>query len=210
MTQCRLLACGPCSPAVAVLANFGSPLLAAAVSCMFFNQPPYILTFLLQGAPSALHIHPQQPRMPWRLWQWTRVSQQPSSRMQVQCRVSAEVRGQCALQSVVELFLGLRLGAHFPSARLPYSEPGPACDDSADDADGDSDAEEPLLPAAAAKQACLCPDLSLHFVLPLPGSPIWQFLQCHVLRGIIPQGAYLLAVTDQCRVRVLEVAQQLR
>jgi len=46
----------------------------------------------------------------------------------------------------VEMFLGLRLGAHFPSARIPYAADLPLEGES--DA-GDSEPDEPLLPPAA-------------------------------------------------------------
>ena len=64
-------------------------------------------------------------------------------------------------QSIVELFLGLRLATHFPSARLPYGVPSRAGADGgsgSSSAEDDSGDEEPPRASAAAKQvrANLC------------------------------------------------------
>ena len=56
-----------------------------------------------------------------------------------------------SLQVVVEMFLGLRLGAHFPTARIPYTDDLPLEDES--DADDSEEADEAALPSAA-RQAC--------------------------------------------------------
>ncbi|KAK9827235.1 hypothetical protein WJX81_000601 [Elliptochloris bilobata] len=50
-------------------------------------------------------------------------------------------------QVVVEMFLGLRLGAHFPSARIPYTDDLPLEGES--DAGDSEESDEPLLPPAA-------------------------------------------------------------
>ena len=76
----------------------------------------------------------------------------------MKCRATYECMACCAsTQSIVELFLGLRLGAHFPSARLPYGVPSRASADggSGSSAEDDSGDEEP--PAASmAKQVRVC------------------------------------------------------
>ena len=60
----------------------------------------------------------------------------------------------CA-QSVVEMFLGLRLGVHFPSVRVPYSEQPAAGADSCSE-DGSDAEEDSSLKLAAARQARCC------------------------------------------------------
>ena len=57
------------------------------------------------------------------------------------------------LQVVVEMFLGLRLGAHFPTARIPYTDELPLEGESDDD---DPESDDALLPPAA-RQACSHP-----------------------------------------------------
>lgn len=52
------------------------------------------------------------------------------------------------------MFLGLRLGAHFPSARIPYTDDLPLEDES--DADDSEEADEALLPSAARQACSLC------------------------------------------------------
>lgn len=52
------------------------------------------------------------------------------------------------LQTVVELFLGLRRKTYFPSARLPYTDSLPKGEDSDSE---DSDADDPSLSAVASK-----------------------------------------------------------
>lgn len=54
------------------------------------------------------------------------------------------------VQTIVELFLGLRLPSYFPSARLPYTDTLPLDEDS-DSADSDTD--EPFINAARS-QVC--------------------------------------------------------
>ena len=49
------------------------------------------------------------------------------------------------------MFLGLRLGAHFPTARIPYTDDLPLEDES--DVDESEESDEALLPSAA-RQAC--------------------------------------------------------
>ena len=53
-----------------------------------------------------------------------------------------------ALQTVVELFLGLRLKHYFPSARLPYTDSLPRGEGSDSE---DSETDDPSLSAAASK-----------------------------------------------------------
>ena len=58
-------------------------------------------------------------------------------------------RGGCvALQTVVELFLGLRLKQYFPSARLPYTDSLPRGEGSDSE---DSETDDPSLSEAASK-----------------------------------------------------------
>ena len=64
-------------------------------------------------------------------------------------------RGGCvALQTVVELFLGLRLKQYFPSARLPYTDSLPRGEGSDSE---DSETDDPSLSAAASKVCRITP-----------------------------------------------------
>lgn len=56
--------------------------------------------------------------------------------------------GNLHLQTVVELFLGLRLKTYFPSARLPYTDSLPRGEGSDSE---DSDADDSSLAAVASK-----------------------------------------------------------
>ena len=52
------------------------------------------------------------------------------------------------VQTVVELFLGLRLKTYFPSARLPYTDGFPRGDGSDEE---DSETDDPAFSAASSK-----------------------------------------------------------
>ena len=60
-----------------------------------------------------------------------------------------QVKGLLAiLQTVVELFLGLRLKTYFPSARLPYTDSFPRGEGSDEE---DSETDDPAFSAASSK-----------------------------------------------------------
>ena len=71
------------------------------------------------------------------------------------CKCVIKTPALTYMQSVVEMFLGLRLGAHFPSVRVPYAEQPAAGADSASE-DGSDAEEDSSLKLAAARQARCC------------------------------------------------------
>ena len=83
------------------------------------------------------------------------------------------------------MFLGLRLGAHFPTARIPYTDDLPLEDES--DADDSEEADEAALPSAARQARSL-----------------WMYV--HHLSCFEPAQVLRSAVGHDCKAQFTQVA----